>query len=526
MTTHAQEKEALERAANAVLVCNGVTLGTLSFTQKVKWATDDAGNVSGTAYATAFTPSADVKAAIALYKGTPPSQSGGGSEQPTTGGSPEQPPAGGGTQPPAPSGSSFKFVRGLQVIAPSWPAAQPAVGASFTDPATGVVIERLTDCGDGKTPGNGGGLRNVYSRYPCENADGTLWIAEGIGSPAAWLVRVAGNVVVRAIVDADGKPIGEDAELHWDYTDPDTLYFVRGMGFYRQSASTGAITLVRDFKAEFPSADYIMTDVEGDSSHDSRYWCWMAMQITQTGSYPVQAIFTYDKQADKILGTLTFANAGCPQGTEVRAGFMPRPNMVEVSPDGRFALIDWERRYTGNSANLAGTHEDGPHVYPLTLDTSNAMRVGADATHSAWAADAAGKWLFVSQNNRNDWIEAADPDTGAVIQLINHGALGWNNGMHFCGARDLRGWVCLGTESGTQTDPGDNQLMLLPLIANGSPLRVCPTYNVHKDYFSEMNPSLSMDGTRIYWHGTWDGSKPVDTYRMQLPSDWSTAATP
>lgn len=523
MSMHTQEKEALQESANLALTYRGIKLGTLDFVQKDGWLTNPDASITGPGYApSVFKIGPDAKRAIdALLAGQQP---------PVT--SPVDPPV---TPPTNPSIGTFQYLRGMQVIPPSWPTAQPALGGSFVDPFTGATIQRISDAS--KIPGDGGGLRNVYSRYSCENADGTLWLAQGIGSPAAWLVRVADNTVMRAITDAQGKAIGEPAELHWDYRDPDTFYFVRDMGFFKQSASTGKTTLVRDFAKDFPDATFIMNDVEGDSSHDSRYWCWMAMKSVQAGSFPVLAIFTYDQQTDAILGTMTFANWGLPQGATDTAGYMPRPNMVEVSPDGSFALIDWSRCWQSgnqqNNANLVGTHADGPHVYPLTLDTAKAVKVGVDATHSAWAANAAGKWLFVSQNSRNDFIEAVDPAIGwdandgpGVTRLIYHGDLGWNNGFHFCGARDLRGWVCLGTESTSQIDPGDNQVMLLPLMPNGAPLRICPTYNVHKDYFSETNPSLSMDGTRIYWHGTWDGTKPIDTFRVQLPEDWQTKVQP
>lgn len=427
----------------------------------------------------------------------------------------------------APVGGSpnFKYVRGLAVINPVYPA-YLAQGGVYEEPTTGADIERITDVS--KVTGTNM-LLCVYSRYTPENADGTLWLPHGANSTSAWVQRVSDNVITRPVLDSGGKTLGENNELRWDYNNPNIVRYVKGMQFWQQDVTTGVNTLIRDFSSDFPAGNLLMNDVEGDSSHDSRYWCWMVKVTPSQGSFYEIAFVTYDLQTNTILGTMTFANWGLPQPDSSETGRMPVPNMVEVSPDGRFAVIHWNRCWTdggsGFNVNLIGTHADGPHVYPLTLDHTQAVKVAVDATHSAWAQHATGKWMFVSQNNRNDWIEAVDPDDGSVIQMIYNGVLGWGPGFHFSCCDGAVGGVLLSTYSPTQTMVGDNQLMILPLVANCIPLRISPSYNKIESanaYRLEGSAAFSRDGRRIYWSGAWgnNSAHAIETYRIAMPEDW------
>lgn len=516
---HATEVEAFEDAANQAVVAPGTTV-----------------QVQPPAYVVTYTAPVAVPPAPPTPGGDTPSSpnppaSGAGSDSGTHPGAPSEP-----------SPTTFEYVRGLAQINPVYPAALPPAGDTWHDPTTGATIERVTDNAKLGAADNGGALRNVYSRYTQESCDGKYLLVYGVGSPSSYVIDNAAGVLVRELTDVDGKNIGEPNEIRWSYNEPTVVRYVRDMQFWKQDIATGANTLIRDFAKDFPGASLIMNDVEGDSSHDDQYWCWQAMAIPSSGSYYPLAIFTYNAQTDAILGTLTLANWGLPNGATSGAKLV-RPNMVEISPDGKWALVDWSRCWgtgtdpnTSNNGNLAGTHADGPHCYPLTLDTSRAVKVGVDATHGAWAWDASGALGLVSQNNRNDWIEFVDPSKGGyhddgtgVVRLLNQSALGWNTGYHFAGASGAPGWVLMSTYSSTQVDPGDNQIMLLPITANCNPLRVAPTYGLHDGkaqdgYWQEAAAAWSNDGLRIVWPGNFGGTVKTDVYRITLPFGWQAVA--
>jgi hypothetical protein len=64
---HSQEKEALEDAANRLLVVDGIVLGSFAFTEVGMWTTKDGGIIAGPGYTVTFTPTDDCKAAIAAF---------------------------------------------------------------------------------------------------------------------------------------------------------------------------------------------------------------------------------------------------------------------------------------------------------------------------------------------------------------------------------------------------------------------------------------------------------------------------
>lgn len=433
--------------------------------------------------------------------------------------------------------SEFQYLRGLGVIKPSYPPAYPPAGGTWADPTTGATIERVTDRATVAGPDS---LEIVYSRYTPESNDGKYLLVHGLNSTSSYILDRTTRALVRTMTNASGKSIGEVNELRWSYdaSEPSVLYYVDGMKFCKQDIETGANTTIRDFSADFPGANLVMNDVEGDSSHDSRYWHWMAMTVPSTGAYYPIAFFTYDKQANAILGTMTFANWGLANGDTTPAGRMPRPNMVEISPDGQWAMIHWNRCWgtgtdpnTAANGNLAGTHADGPHCYPLDLNVAGAVKVSVDATHSAWAMNAAGAWVFVSQNNRTDWIEAVNPADGTTVQMITQGVLGWNGGWHFAGAAGMPGWALLSTYSATNNDPGENQLIFLPIKANSNPLRLSPTYSLHTgvsqdSYFQEAYAAITSDARRVYWAGNFGDTAKVDVYRIEMPANWTAQVVP
>ncbi len=397
----------------------------------------------------------------------------------------ELPPATSASDPGAEDG--FVHNRGKDLLPPVYDEL-PARGEIRTQAGTGARIERLAT----------GGLI-VYSRYTPASIDNKLVVIHGEDSSSARIVERATGEVVRRLTR-----IGENNEIRWHYgaDAPSRFYYVSGMQFRQMDALTGKDSLVRDFTPEWPAGDQLFTDVEGDSSNDSRYWCWMVRREVQTGPYPVELLISYDRETD----TVHTADAG-----RLGRASMGRPNMIEASPNGDACIVHW------------GAGAGRPQAWKRDF-SAKVRDVGVDETHSGWIIDDDGDEWFVSQNNQNDWIEAVNLRTGKIKRLINHGDLGWNNGMHFSKSYALRNHVLLSTYSGTDVDWGDNQLVMLGL--DGRILRIASTHNAYPGddaYRNEAAAAMSYDGRSIYWTGNWGlGTRERDAYVIELPAQWWT----
>lgn len=391
-----------------------------------------------------------------------------------------------GSDPPARGGSSgFTWNRGKDVLAPNY-AKLPELREPQPQAGTGADIRRLS----------AGGLI-VYSRYTPASIDNRLIVVHGEDSTSARIEDLETGQIVREL-----PGIGEVNEIRWHYGHdaPSRFYYVSGMQFRQMDARTGKDSLVRDFTPEWPTGTQLYTDVEGDSSDDSRYWCWMVRREVMEGSFPVELLVSYDRVTDTVA-TADAAKLGREE--------MGWPNTIEASPSGGACVVHW------------GADDGRPQAW--RRDFSAKIRdVAVDETHSGWIVDADGGEWFVSQNNRNDWIEAVQLSTGRTRKLLNHGDLGWNNGMHFSKGYAARGQVLLSTYSSGNAEWGENQLVMLGL--DGRILRIAHTHNAYPGddgYRNEAAAALSHDGQSVYWTGNWgDGGRTRDVYAIDLPAEW------
>ncbi|NDK38188.1 hypothetical protein DT603_04955 [Pseudoxanthomonas gei] len=391
------------------------------------------------------------------------------------------------TTPAEVDASGFTYDQDKALLAPAY-GALPSVGEVRTQAGTGAPIKRIAK----------GGLV-VYSRYTPVSIDNKLIVIHGENSTSARIEELATGKVVRELPD-----IGEENEIRWHYgaDAPSRFYYVRGMEFRQRDAITGKDALVRDFTPQWPTGSQLFTDVEGDSSNDSRYWCWMVRREVDEGPYPVEQLVSYDRVTD-TLHTADAAKLG-------RAD-LGRPNTIEASPDGGACVIHW------------GAGEGRPQAWKR--DFSAKIRdVAVDETHTGWILDSAGDSWFVSQNNQSDWIEAVNLRTGQVRKLVYHGDIGWDNGMHFSKSYVMRDYVLLSTCSATNAIWGENQLVMLGL--DGRILRIAHTHNAYpgdEPYRNEAAAAMSFDGRGIYWTSNWgDGTRTRDVYGIELPAEWWT----
>lgn len=246
-----------------------------------------------------------------------------------------------------------------------------------------------------------------YSRYSPVNVTTEYVISHGDNSTSANIFRTVDSTNIASLTYDSVHTIGEINEIRWDYSGhyPNRIYFVVGMKFYLMDVlhANGKPSLVHDFSREFPGAAKIMNDVEGDSSNDSRYWAFEVMAAYNGSTYQTLAIIVFDKQANEIIGKLEPRDLGYKD-------YLPRPNMVEISPLGTKVLTHYGRCW-GNTVEIPGpwTNEgngiwsaaykkytQGNNAFNwVSVDNSKLTKVISIASFGQWANDSKSGKLFV-----------------------------------------------------------------------------------------------------------------------------------
>jgi hypothetical protein len=428
--------------------------------------------------------------------------------------------------------SQFGYVLGNEFV-PYAPPPQPSKGGCLTDPDFHTTFCRVSDVNLDNVGNRMASV--VYSRWTPLNSNGTyLYLQREVGSPDALIYSAEDHSLVKILpgtITIDGVPDQsfdsmEGSEIRWDYTGnhPERFYFVQDTKFLQYNVPDDTAHVIFDARDTFPQAAMLHNDVEGDSSADSRYWAWMVKKDYDGSTFPLIAIVTYDKETDEILGVMDLSKYHTYGGNY---NILPTPNMVEVSPSGRKVIYHlgrcWGDESEGERPLDIGTVFDGPHAWDL--DFTSPVKVSIDETHSGWAWDYEGNELFVSQNNRSDWIEARNVMTGQANNILYHGDLGWGNGFHFARMPHLvQGWILMSTyKEGENNDWGDNQLIMLETkdqSQNPRVWRLGHTHNHYDEYYAEAFAAMSQFGDRIWWGAKWPGQNNIETYEMILPPKW------
>jgi len=433
------------------------------------------------------------------------------------------------------------YVTTRDIIFPDYTAGVPAKGESRVDPVTGIRITRLTDASE--LNGTDDALI-VYSRFTPESSDGRYVLAFGSDSSSSWVIERSNGSVVNELVSFNGQAIGESHEIRWDTSGnfPNRVYYRSNMALYMigdVTASTLQHTLIKDFSAEIPNATQIYNDVEGDSSIDSDHWAFMAAHYDGV-TFVVDAFVHYQISTDTTHTMRASDFAGTPLAHHATTGYLPRPNMVEISPLGTGIVLHYGRAFQGERAEDIGTHFDGAHLWPLDFDIrqSAPVKIAVGETHSGWAFAADGRELFVSQNNRSDrfdavYITGQNAGFANRTEFAYHGDLGWSNGFHFGKLPAAKsGWAFVSTysdiaSSSHDTDWGADQFIMLqirPEASNPAIWRITPNYNRFAgEYRDEGIAAMNTFGNRIYVTGNWGGAMANrEVFMFDLPSNWDT----
>ncbi|WP_108866903.1 hypothetical protein [Aquimarina aquimarini] len=433
------------------------------------------------------------------------------------------------------------YITSREIIQPDLGTAPPTKGESRIDPVTGVKITRLTDASEFS---NSNDALIVYSRYTPENSDGTLFIVHGANSTTSWILeRESGNIVTE-LKNATGRSIGEDNEIRWDISGnhPYRVYFRYDMALYMIDDvrnQEGTRTLIKDFSADIPNATKLYNDVEGDSSNDSDHWAWMAVHYDGRTNV-VDAFIHYQISTNTTHIFKPSDLAGTNLDHHKNDATFPRPNMVEISPTGSGVVLHYGRSWGDASYGVRpediGSWFDGPHLWPLDFNhtAKSPVKISISESHSGWSFGENGEELFISQNNRTDWLDAISTISGydSKIEIASHKDFGWSCGFHYGKMpNNKKGWVFVNTysninEATHDTDWAADQLFMIQIKPSSSePIvwRIGHNYNNYSgDYRDEAPAAINLLGNRIYLSNNWGGQLDHrEVFLYELPNNWN-----
>lgn len=406
---------------------------------------------------------------------------------------------------------AFQFVTGTKRF-PAATNSKPAKGQTSTDNIFHVPVLRITDLNTDKYARPG--ITNEYSRQDPTNVDGTrLVLAEP--QTGSWLLynnQPPYNKIKRLPLS-----LGGDIEPRWDPVNPFVVYAFRGAALVSVDVRTNKLTILHNFKNEFPTAEFAGTGSEGEPSEDFRWW---TILIKRADGRPL-AVLVYDKTTRTVISRKTTFEynldqveinwvSTCPLSGDPILGWVFRPETDPFGSQHRGAI-----RYDKSWKKVTDTLVDG---------------------HADLAVGKNNEELLLYQNNANDFVEMVNLATGARTPLFK--LLFPPNStvnIHFSGnirsTSPRKGWaLVVGDEPDERNNTFySNQMILVELKSKPRIWRLAYNHNNYtEDYFTECFATLTRDGKYVYFQSNWGNTAPfngiaglfTEEYRLDLPANW------
>ena len=368
---------------------------------------------------------------------------------------------------------------------------KPAKGESFVHPDFHTTYTRITDKNiDGY---KGELMLNEYSQIDPFNCDGSyLLLAEN--TARYYLYDANTFQLIKEIWKILPERGVLEIEPRWDPENPNIFYYRANTKLFQYNITNDEVTVVHDFKNEFPNADNIWTRSKGEPSKDGRYWVF---DVRDARTHSITAIIVYDKVKNQIVGQLN----------------NPDPHKwVGMSPSGKWVIVGY---YNWNDP----PQKQGFYIYDKTFTTS--YRVGP-LGHSDFAYDIEGNEVFVFLDRTKDYIRMINLETKKYTDLMHYPGSG--TGMHISGhCYDTPGWVLVSTYGGNGSW-ADNDLFMLELKENPRIWRIGHTFSNYTGWYpEEAFATINRKGTKVVWGSNWgvhvDGGG-IETYQITLPNSW------
>lgn len=417
--------------------------------------------------------------------------------------------------------TTFQYVTGTK----KYPAAtnpKPAKGQTGADNVFHVAVQRITDLTTDKYARPG--ITNEYSRNDPTNADGTRLVLQE-PQPGSWVLY--NNLPPFNKIKRLPLSLGGDIEPRWDPVDPFTLYAFRGMQLLSVDIRTNKITIIHNFKNEYPSGEFAGTGSEGEPSQDFRWW---TILIKNANGRPLD-VLVYDKNNRTIVSRKTTFEydldnvdpnwvSTCPLSGDPIIGWNSRPETDPFGHQHRGAI-----RYDKNWKKVADTLADG---------------------HCDTAVGRNNEELLIYQNNATDFVDMVNLANGVRTPLFKIPfpfAQGSDLNLHFSGnirsTSARKGWaLVVGDEPANRNNSWlSNQMVLVELKAKPRIWRLAYNHNLYTydpndpdnfSYPTECFATLTRDGKYVYFQSNWGNSAPfngypgffTEEYRLNLPADW------
>jgi hypothetical protein len=382
---------------------------------------------------------------------------------------------------------------------------------SYIDPVYGTRVYKATDASDFA---GADFVRHDYSRRQAFNANNTRYL--GNSSNGYWILYDADSFRVLPRTGQGGslRGIAGDAEPIWHPTDPTKLWYTDqngGLVWWEKNVETDTDTVMANFtgRLPWPNATSVWTKSEGTSSADGRYFAFMATSYDSgSKSNRIYGLFTYDRVADAIVGTLDASAFG--------GEF---PDHVSISPSGNYVVPSW-------------AYSPALGVRAYARDFSSYRILHTQSEHSDLAIGPNGEDLLVITDYDSGYIRAINCANGSSFDVMSlYPAEGVGYAAHISGKAFARpGWVVISTYAdfadfnNTYPDPVlkpmERKVMLVELRPNGRQYSVTHTRTAANDggYFGEPQATVSRDGSRILFASNFNDGGVPSSYMVTLPS--------
>jgi hypothetical protein len=405
-------------------------------------------------------------------------------------------------------GFTLKALDNAAIVQQPRPAKSTGVTApSYTDPAYGTKVFKITDTATDGNVANVAHIRHDYSRRQAFNADSTRYLAQDANG--FWAL-FDGNTFKRIPGKrSNGMLAGlaGDAEPIWHPTDPKLLWYTAmngGMVWYEKNVETDTDTVLVNFAGRLPWSNVarMWTKSEGTTSADGRYFALMA----ETEGFSTLGLVCWDRVTDTITTLPASAFGGA------------RPDHISMSPSGKYVVPSWAFNKTL-----------GTRAYTREFSSYRILHVQSE--HSDLAFGPAGEDMYVVTDYDSGQIRAVDMDTGASINLLPmYPASGASYAAHISGKAYKRpGWVVISTYadfSNYTTSPASPQqgmyrkVMAVELKAGGRVLNIAHTQSGrdYGGYFGEHQATVNLDFSRVVWAVNFGSGTRIESVMVGLPS--------
>lgn len=407
------------------------------------------------------------------------------------------------------AGFTLKALDNAAIVQQPRPAKSTGVNApSYTDPAYGTKVFKITDTATDGNVANVAYIRHDYSRRQAFNADSSRYLAQdGNGFWGLFdgmtFKRVPGKRSNGMLAGLAG-----DAEPIWHPTDPRKLWYTTtngGLTWYEKDVETDTDTVLVNFAGRLPwaNAARLWTKAEGTTSADGRYFAFMA----ETDGFSTLGIVCWDRQTNTITTLPASAFGGA------------RPDHVSMSPSGKYVVPSWAFNKTL-----------GTRAY--TRDFSSYRILHTQSEHSDLAFGPNGEDIYVVTDYDSGQLRMVNMDTGASTDLLPmYPVTGAGYAAHISGKAYKRpGWVVVSTYADNSNygsvspaspqQPMYRKVMAVELKAGGRVLNIAHTQSGrdYGGYFGEHQATVNLDFTRVVWAANFGSGTRIENVMVGLPS--------